>query len=92
MALSIFSLEGRTAIVTGAGGIRGIGRGTALAFAEAGAWLYNEAVLITSIGTLPIRIGRQFVGSRKLGKCHQNVLVFFNGDPQRIKVDFKEAE
>ncbi len=37
MGLSVFSLEGRVAIVTGAGGIRGIGRATALAFAEAGA-------------------------------------------------------
>jgi NAD(P)-dependent dehydrogenase (short-subunit alcohol dehydrogenase family) len=37
MALSVFSLEGRKAIVTGAGGIRGIGRATAIAFAEAGA-------------------------------------------------------
>jgi NAD(P)-dependent dehydrogenase (short-subunit alcohol dehydrogenase family) len=37
MALSVFSLEGRKAIVTGAGGIRGIGRGVAIAMAEAGA-------------------------------------------------------
>jgi NAD(P)-dependent dehydrogenase (short-subunit alcohol dehydrogenase family) len=37
MALSVFSLENRVAIVTGAGGIRGIGRGTAIAMAEAGA-------------------------------------------------------
>ncbi|MBN2239462.1 MAG: SDR family oxidoreductase [Dehalococcoidales bacterium] len=34
---SKFSLEGRIAIVTGAGGISGMGRATALAFAEAGA-------------------------------------------------------
>ncbi len=37
MGLSRFSLEGRVAIVTGAGGIRGMGRATALAFADAGA-------------------------------------------------------
>lgn len=34
---------------------------------------------------LPIRVGRQFRAGRKLGKTHQNVLVFFNGDPGVIK-------
>lgn len=37
MNLSKFSLEGRIAVVTGAGGVSGMGRATALAFAEAGA-------------------------------------------------------
>jgi len=37
MNLSKFSLEGRVAVVTGAGGLNGMGRGTALSFAEAGA-------------------------------------------------------
>jgi len=37
MSVPSLSLEGRVAIVTGAGGIRGIGRATALTFAEAGA-------------------------------------------------------
>ena len=37
MSVSKFSLEGRIALVTGAGGVLGMGRATALAFAEAGA-------------------------------------------------------
>lgn len=50
------------------------------AFQQAGAKLYNEAVLVTSVGSLPIRIGKQFGSYRKLGKTHQNLLVFVKGD------------
>ena len=53
------------------------------AFQAAGARLYNEAVLVTAIGSLPIRVGRQFSVGRKLGKLHQNCLVFVKGDPKR---------
>ncbi len=58
---------------------------TISAFQDAGAMLYNEGILVTAVGSLPIRIGRQFEGGRKLGKTHQNVLVFFKGDPKEIK-------
>jgi hypothetical protein len=53
------------------------------AFAAAGAGLYNEAILVTAAGSLPIRAGKQFSSSRKLGKTHQNVLVFRKGDPRK---------
>jgi len=53
---------------------------TIAAFVDAGARLYNEAILITSLGSLPIRAGKQFAAGRKLGKTHQNVLVFCKGD------------
>lgn len=56
---------------------------TIAAFQDAGAMLYNEAVLITVVGSLPIRVGRQFETGRKLGKTHQNVLVFVKGDPRK---------
>jgi hypothetical protein len=45
--------------------------------------LYNEAILVTAVGSLPIRVGRQFEAGRKLGKTHQNVLVFLKGDARR---------
>ncbi len=52
-------------------------------FEEAGARLYNEAVLVTAVGSLPIRVGKQFGSSRKLGKTHQNILIFCKGDPKK---------
>lgn len=46
---------------------------------DAGLAYYNEAILVTMAGSLPIRVGKQFSGSRKLGKTHQNVLLFVKG-------------
>lgn len=53
---------------------------TVRGFIDAGAGLYNEAILLTAVGSLPIRVGKQFAASRKLGKTHQNVLVFVKGE------------
>jgi len=55
------------------------------AFQDAGATLYNEAILVTAVGSLPIRVSKQFNSGRKLGKTHQNVLIFYKGDPKAIK-------
>jgi len=56
---------------------------TVEAFRAAGLHYYNEAILVTSVGSLPIRAGRQFASGRKLGKTHQNVLVFVKGDSKK---------
>jgi hypothetical protein len=56
---------------------------TIAAFEDAGLRLYNEAVLVTNLASLVLRVGRQFDVSRKMGKSHQNVLVFVKGDPRR---------
>lgn len=53
---------------------------TMQAFKDAGLDCYNEIILVTSAGTLPLRVGKFFDASRKVGKCHQNVLVFVKGD------------
>jgi 1-aminocyclopropane-1-carboxylate deaminase/D-cysteine desulfhydrase-like pyridoxal-dependent ACC family enzyme len=58
---------------------------TVQAFHDAGAQLYNEAILVNPVGTLALRAPKQFRAGRKLGKTHQNVLVFFKGDPRKIK-------
>jgi DNA modification methylase len=56
---------------------------TVRAFIDAGLSYYNEAILVTAVGSLPIRVGKQFESSRKLGKTHQNVLVFVKGDGKK---------
>jgi hypothetical protein len=40
------------------------------AFEAVGARFYNDAILVTAVGSLPIRVGRQFTASRKLGRTH----------------------
>lgn len=57
-------------------------------FKEAGIELYNDAILITSVGSLPVRINKQFSSGRKMGKTHQNVLIFYKGDPSNIRKCF----
>lgn len=52
---------------------------TIRAFTDAGLAYYNEMVLVTPTGTLPLRAGNVFKKSRKIGKSHQNVLVFVKG-------------
>lgn len=56
---------------------------TISAFKEADAYLYNDAILLTAVASLPIRVKTMFLGGRKLGKTHQNVLVFVKGDPMK---------
>jgi hypothetical protein len=56
---------------------------TIRAFQKAGLKLYNEAILVTAVGSLSIRTERQFYMSGKMGRTHQNVLVFVKGDPKR---------
>ena len=52
------------------------------AFETAGLRLYNSAILVTAVGSLPIRVRKQFETSRKLGTTHQHVMVFVKGDPR----------
>ena len=50
---------------------------------SAGYQYYNEIVLINSAGTLPLRAGKSIRASRKVGKMHQNIMVFLKGDAAR---------
>ncbi|WP_390901684.1 DNA methyltransferase [Serratia fonticola] len=65
---------------------------TISAFVDAGTRYYNEAILVTPAGSLPLRAGKTFSSSRKLGKTHQNVLVFVKGDPKKATKACGEIE
>ena len=56
---------------------------TIQAFKAAGFNYYNEAILVTPVGSLPLRAGKAMRASRKLGKTHQNILVFVKGDGKK---------
>lgn len=60
-------------------------------FKKAGMELYNELILIEMLGTLPQRASKYMI-SRKVGKCHQNVLVFYKGRTEEIKNIFPRLE
>lgn len=62
------------------GNCYGLVADTVMAFRDAGLHLYNDAVYVTPAGSVPVRTARQFVSARKLGRCHQYVLVFAKGD------------
>jgi len=65
---------------------------TIKAFKNAGMKYYNEMILVTAVSNLPIRAGRQFQSSRKIGKTHQNVLVFLKGDSKKAVSDCGEID
>lgn len=65
---------------------------TKAAFRDCGMLLYNDLVLLEQIGTGALRAGRQFSALRKVVKCHQNVLVFYKGDIQKIRENFREID
>jgi hypothetical protein len=52
--------------------------------AEMVGWrLYNDAILVNALGSLPVRTSAQFGGNRKLGRSHQQLLVWIQGDAKR---------
>ncbi|MDH6134643.1 16S rRNA G966 N2-methylase RsmD [Kitasatospora sp. MAA4] len=66
-----------------AGMVRGLVPLTIAAHERAGARLYNDAVLLNTIGTAAMRLPQQWRAARKMGRIHQYVLTFVKGDPKR---------
>lgn len=57
-------------------------------FQSEGLCLYNEIILLEQFGTAPMRAGNVFKAKKKLLKVHQNVLVFYKGDINKISETF----
>ena len=65
---------------------------TIMAFWNCGVILYNEMILLNALGNAPARSGKYFNGGRKIVKIHQNVLVFYKGNPKNIKQNYPELD
>jgi DNA modification methylase len=53
---------------------------------------YNEIIVMNNIGSLPIRAPKYFDQSRKIGRMHQNCLVFYKGDLTAIEEKFGKLQ
>lgn len=62
------------------------------AMESAGYTYYNEIILVNSAGTLPLRAGKSMRATRKVGKMHQNILVFLKGDAKKAVADLGVIE
>jgi hypothetical protein len=65
---------------------------TIAAFEDSGAMFYNDIVFVTAVGSLPIRVGKQFDVSRKIGRMHQRLLVFCKGNPRIATEELEEVK
>jgi len=63
---------------------------TIRAFELAGARFYNDIILVNAVATASMRARRPFSANRKVAKVHQNILVFYKGDPKQTTESFKD--
>ena len=62
---------------------------TKRAMLGAGCCLYNEIVLLNAVGSAAMR-ARRYMRYRKVARVHQDVLVFYKGNTEKIKDEFPE--
>lgn len=61
-------------------------------FEAAGFAYYNNLVYIPMYGSLPIRARLLFNSNRKVGRAHQNLLVFYKGDLSKIGENYAKLD
>lgn len=62
---------------------------TKRAMEKGGAEFYNDLILVNVIGTAALRANLTMT-NRKMVRVHQNVLVFFKGNPNQVKDEFEK--
>ncbi|MFJ4701967.1 class I SAM-dependent methyltransferase [Streptomyces sp. NPDC088768] len=75
-----------------AGFLRGLVPLTVEAHEAANARFYNDCIMLTPLGTAPLRLGQQWRPSRKAGRVHQYALTFVKGDPKRATAKLPRPE
>jgi len=65
---------------------------TIRAFTDAGMSFYNEIIYVTQVGTVALSAPKVFKSGRKIGKVHQNILVFYKGDPKKANDNWRDIE
>lgn len=65
---------------------------TVAAMEQAGARYYNDFIFVTPNGSLPLRAGKAFQASRKMGRTHQYCLCFVKGDPKKATQRLGDVE
>lgn len=65
---------------------------TIRAFLDAGLKYYNEIILVNQIGSKSIIARKGMAVGRKVGRHHQNILVFAKGDPLQANRDYEELD
>ncbi|EIT2383761.1 ParB N-terminal domain-containing protein [Enterococcus faecalis] len=64
---------------------------TKKAFASEGMLFYNDIILLNVVGSGSLR-ARRLMNNRKVTRMHQNVLVFYKGNPKKITNYFETLE
>ena len=74
------------------GGYVGFVNFTKACLRQAGLKEWNEVILLNVIGSASMRASNSFNATRKLGKIHQNVIIYYKGDQKEIRNNFKELD
>ncbi|EFU13445.1 DNA methyltransferase [Enterococcus faecalis] len=64
---------------------------TKRAFSKEGLYFYNDMILLNAVGSGSLR-ARRLMNNRKVTRMHQNVLVFYKGNPKNINQYFEVLE